>query len=288
MTMTAVGKIFVFLNLVFSLVVGFLVLMSYSARTQWATGYDKLKKDYQVVAASRNAYQAEANRVQTQAGEQEAKLQAQIKKLQDDLAREQSRGKDLSTELLAVQKKAAQHEAVVKASQGEVQRRQEDFEQLRKTLQEETDRNVQVVKDANQQRDRAVAAEIQFQSVQEQNQRLVVQLEQMAKDIARIRAGGGGTATSPGRSQDNPPPEAVEGLVKNTDPSGLMTITIGSDAGLARGQTLDVYRLGTNPRWLGKIRLIEVTPNQAVGQPVGRMNGTPQPGDRVGNNLTSR
>ncbi len=40
--MTAVGKILVFLNLVFSLVVGAFVIMIYLARTHWVDEYKKL------------------------------------------------------------------------------------------------------------------------------------------------------------------------------------------------------------------------------------------------------
>lgn len=76
----------------------------------------------------------------------------------------------------------------------------------------------------------------------------------------------------------------VEGTVRKVDPSGLVTISLGSDAGLAKGKTLTVYRpkkLGT--LYLGTIRLIEVTPTQAVGQPVGRMSAPPAVGDKVTN-----
>lgn len=86
----------------------------------------------------------------------------------------------------------------------------------------------------------------------------------------------------------NPPKGRVEGLIRKVDASSLMTISIGSDAGLTKGHTLDVYRLGPTPRYLGTIRLIEVTPTQAVGQPVGRMTSPPRAGDKVTSKLLEK
>lgn len=82
----------------------------------------------------------------------------------------------------------------------------------------------------------------------------------------------------------NPPKERINGLIKTADPSGLVTITVGSDAGLAKGNTLDVYRLKP-AKYLGTIRLIEVTATQAVGQPLGRMTAPPRAGDHVASEI---
>jgi hypothetical protein len=82
----------------------------------------------------------------------------------------------------------------------------------------------------------------------------------------------------------NPPAENVEGLVKAVDSSGLVRISIGRDAGLAMGHTLELYRLSVQPsksKYLGRIRIVETQPDEAVGQPIGRLTETPQVGDRV-------
>ena len=139
---------------------------------------------------------------------------------------------------------------------------------MREILKAETDKNIQIVKDMNGMRDRAVAAEIQASSYKDMNGRLEKQLQEIARDMARIRANAGNTGVVRGV---NPPPDNVEGLVRRTDPSGLVTITIGSDAGLLRGHTMEVFRLGQNPKYIGRIKIVDVTPTQAVGQAAGRM-----------------
>jgi hypothetical protein len=87
-------------------------------------------------------------------------------------------------------------------------------------------------------------------------------------------------------------PADVEGLVKAVDEkSGLMILTIGSDAGLAKGQTLEIFRLGTpasQSKYLGQITVVEVTPAQAVAKPKGRLADPPKPGDRVADKLLGK
>ncbi len=90
----------------------------------------------------------------------------------------------------------------------------------------------------------------------------------------------------------NPPAENVEGLVKNTDASGLLTITIGSDAGLTKGHTLELFRLNpeapSQSKYLGTIRILEVEAHQSVAQPVGRLSTPPHRGDRVASRLLGK
>ena len=120
-------------------------------------------------------------------------------------------------------------------------------------------------------------------SFREINDRLEKQLQDMERTMARMRATGT-TAGTRLASGVNPPPENVEGLVKRTD-GNLVSITIGSDAGLAQGHTLQVFRLGQNPRYIGQIRLIDVHPNQAVGQVMGRLTTPIKSGDTVASRI---
>ncbi len=99
----------------------------------------------------------------------------------------------------------------------------------------------------------------------------------------------GGTEGATWVEGKNPPPENVEGVVKSVDPSGgLVTITIGSDAGLRKGHTLEVFHLDKDPKqskYLGTLRIVEVTAKEAVGQLVGRTTAPLQTGDRVASKL---
>lgn len=89
-------------------------------------------------------------------------------------------------------------------------------------------------------------------------------------------------------SGKNPPAESVEAVIKSVgkDADGLLTISIGSDAGLAKGQTLELYWMPhkapiNDARSFGTVRIVEVDAHQAVAQPVGGLKRKPQPGDRI-------
>jgi hypothetical protein len=108
----------------------------------------------------------------------------------------------------------------------------------------------------------------------------VMRVHDFWKGQKAVAAGG-----SEDSSAKNPPPENVEGEVKEVDAkSGLMTISIGSDAGLQKGHTLEVYRLNP-PKYLGTIRIIDVRPKDAVGKPQGRTLSDIQAGDKIASKI---
>jgi uncharacterized coiled-coil protein SlyX len=83
----------------------------------------------------------------------------------------------------------------------------------------------------------------------------------------------------------NPPGEQVEGTVKMVDDnSGVVLVTIGSDAGLRKGHTLEVFRLNP-PKYVGTIRVLEVKPTEAACKPINQLLSPIVPGDRVASKL---
>jgi hypothetical protein len=303
--MTVVGKILVFLVLVCSLAVGAFAVMDFTARTHWADQYDRLSKKAQTLAADRNAYKAEADQKNAQlqslnenlgkvgkdlvpAGPGDAdqaaqraiaKLVAQAKQI-DELKNLMG---NLQTQLAAERKKTSQYDAVAKVAQKTTERHQADVEKMRSDLQAVDKKNTELVRDMNELRDRAVGSEIENRTLKDINKRLEGQLQELARTNARMKANGA-SATVAGRNGLNPPPENVEGLIRRAD-GNLVTITIGSDAGLVRGHTMEVFRLGQNPKYIGKVKIVDVKPTQAVAQAMGRTNGPMQVGDRVASRI---
>jgi hypothetical protein len=89
----------------------------------------------------------------------------------------------------------------------------------------------------------------------------------------------------------NPPPGNVEGLVNNVDSNDMMTLSIGSDAGLTKGHTMELFRIGASPsqsKYLGTIRILDVQAKQAYAQAVGRLTDTPRVGDRVASRILGK
>jgi len=82
-----------------------------------------------------------------------------------------------------------------------------------------------------------------------------------------------------------PLPRELNGVIEKLDPKdpAQLSISLGSDAGLTKDHTLDVYRLKPTPQYLGKIRIIEVSPQKAVARQLGNKEGLPtlKVGDKV-------
>jgi multidrug efflux pump subunit AcrA (membrane-fusion protein) len=88
------------------------------------------------------------------------------------------------------------------------------------------------------------------------------------------------------KSLSAPPP--VQGEVARVDRRNQrVELTIGSDDGLVPGHELYLYRTKPRPQYLGKVRIISVDPDQAVGQMIGGvLHGIQiQEGDHVSTSL---
>jgi hypothetical protein len=286
--MTALGKILAFANLVFSLVVAGLIVVVYVSRTNWHEAFKKSQAQYQVAQSANQVIQKEAQ-------ENQAKLDAQVKDLQGQIAdlgkrveAEKKLREDSDRLLEAERKKGTGETASVAALKKDIDRQKEDAKALEAMV---NDKDVQIgklLKSNHDLREERVAAEIMANSYKGRVDRLVAQLEDATKENIRLKRSGGVTDTG-AVARDNPPPSNVEGLIKQADPtSGLVVLTIGSDAGLARGHTLDVFRLSPTPQYLGQIRLTDVRPTEAVGRPVLRPKLPIQPGDRVASSVSGK
>jgi hypothetical protein len=285
--MTAVGKILVFINLIFSLIVGGFVIAVYTARTHWESEYKKLEARYTVAQASERAAQSATDEAKRAAKAETDKVKADMARVQADLEMQITANNDLRKKNNDLVKQTNKQGAVSSAQLADVTIRQADVDQLRKTLKDETEKNAKLVDENAHLRGEAVTAQVQAKSLKDMNLRLEKQIQDMARDMTRA---GRGTATAANRATgQNPPPESVEGLIKTMDPTGrLVTLTIGSDAGLSRGHTLQVFRLSPIPsqsKYLGTLRIIEVSATQAVAEPMGRLSAPLQVGDRVASRI---
>ena len=84
-------------------------------------------------------------------------------------------------------------------------------------------------------------------------------------------------------------PPRVDGVILASNANGYVEISIGSDDGLEKGHELDVYRLGPSlaeNKYLGKIRVVQTQPDRAVAQVLANFRkGNIQKEDRVATRL---
>jgi len=304
--MTAVGKLLVFLNLVFSLVVGAFAVMTYQARTHLTDKYNKVAVQYAVAQGTAQAYQKRAEDLAKEKQAYNDKLREagaallQLKGDGDDAAKTtlaaikqyQAELKELQNQIGAKQKELDEANKQVVALKAETTVGTQDVkvnaDNYRKTvvqLNETLDQKRLLVVELNGTRDQKVAAEIDRDALKKKNEQMFAQLVSLEKENAAIKAerllGGEGRRMAK-RGVGSPPPSNLEGRITRVANRNLVKISVGSDNGLSMDNVLQVYRLGPAPKYLGKIRIVSLGASEAVGQAEGRMTGQMQEGDRVG------
>jgi hypothetical protein len=283
--MTYLGKILVFIILVLALLQAALHIMFHVAQANWVDGYAKLKATNATQAAEMTVYQTERDEARADRDKVVGEMQTTVKMLQTQLADEKENNTRLIAQLQGKTDTLTKGDAIIGAATTDIQRHQDEVKKLEDAVKDKDTRIGELVKSNNDLRERTVQAEITSRTLGGRNQDLEAKLEDMSKELIKIKASGG--SSSGGASTvtaKNPPPSQIEGLITKTDASGMVTISIGSDAGLLKGHDLEVFRMNP-PRYLGTIRIMDVRPNEAVGRPVAKPLGQMQQGDRVASHI---
>jgi hypothetical protein len=287
--MTVLGKILAIVNLVLSLAVGAFIAMTYVGRTNWHAAYESKAKQAEVSEKDARAFQSEMKKVQ---GEK-AQLVDQLAKSKDAANKEKqdlnAQVADHSDKLKQAREEIAKHVAAQDAAGQELKRRAGEVDHFRTLVATRDEQLRRWEKQVQDMRAAMMEAKINYDAERGRNERLLQENERLTKDNQQIRQVASSTSLRTEAPKKNPPAEEVGGRITRTDPqSGLVTINVGSDAGLIKGNTLDVFRLKPDPAYLGTIRILAVRPNEAVGQPIGLRPGVIKEGDQVSSNVMSR
>jgi hypothetical protein len=115
-----------------------------------------------------------------------------------------------------------------------------------------------------------IAAQVALSTAQDRVRTLEKQTQDLTRSLEEQQQRATETTTaSASRGADlvrRPPPDDVRGQVKSVTADGLVSITIGSDAGLLKGHTLEVFRTEPKAQYLGVIQIVDVGPHEAVGK----------------------
>lgn len=111
-----------------------------------------------------------------------------------------------------------------------------------------------------------VAAQIELQAVKNRLGEAEGENTRLAREIENIRETKNQATNLADLSKPQPPPVDVQGKVTGVTSDGIyIEINKGSDHGLAKNQTLEVYRLSPKADWVARIRIIQVSDHSAVG-----------------------
>ncbi len=158
--MTTLGKILVFVVLVFSLANGAMVLFVYVTRTLYVNELKKQHEYRQVEQSDARAWKDQVAEVRAEKQVEVDRLQAALKHVQDDLAASKLVINGFEQNDKARDDKVIRAEALVKKAQVDAERHEEEKKELRKTLSEKIAENFTMVNERNAYRDKATAADI--------------------------------------------------------------------------------------------------------------------------------
>ena len=279
--MTFLGKIFVVLIFVMSLVFMSFAVAVFATHKNWMT----------VVTDPANGLKKQL----TDARSQQSDLENQRAKLETDLANEKAaRVRDVGKLTTAKDEIETQRALLADREATLIQNTanavadntatQNAIEQLRVEIDALRTSSDIARKERNDALTASVKAEDQLAQAKGEWDRLKKRNEQLVGQVAvldnRLREAG--------VQLDSGTPR-VEGVVLDSRENGLVEISIGSDDGLAVGHELDVFRFGTDvasSKYLGRVRLVRVEPDKSVGQVIPETRkGTIQRDDRVATRL---
>jgi len=262
--MSTLGKILVGVNFLFSILVTGFLIMDFAKRTQWQKGYRDAVEQLEKQNAANLKLVAEASEkiAKLETAEKNARESARTSEDKAKKAEEKAKTNDDEKAKAVKDRDAAiEREKVTSAERDNLAAAHKQKDDLIAKHLATITEQAQALKTAN---DEKIKYKTIADSLKYRNEGLVKQIETMQKDLSDLR---NDRALRSGTRVENPPPDDVKGTIKATDPqSGLVTVNLGSDSGLSKGNTLHVYRLTPRPTYVGVLRIMDVRPNEAIGK----------------------
>ena len=281
--MNLVGKIFVVVIFVMSLVFMTLALMVYAMHKNWRE--EVMNPNTGLVQKLRT--ERDRNRELTDQKDKlqkqyDAELDAQrqaVAKLDNELALEQKDRKALEESLASIEK--AQRDAV--AAMNATQKNAMDYRK-------ELDRLRTDVIESQQDRDAHFKEVVRLtdklnETVNEKEQ-LRKRMGDLSKDLAKAREALRHFDINENADFKAKPPK-VEGVVTAALDNGLLEISIGSDMGIRKGHQLEVYRVFSGQStYVGRAEVVETSPDKSVCKMDRKFqNSNVMVGDRVASKI---
>jgi hypothetical protein len=279
--MNWLGKVFVVLILIMSLIFMGLAMAVYATHRNWReviegpnglrSQLDQAKQANEQLKSEHNRRVEDLTREKQAAEQQLAKLETERQALTDSNVR-------IQTELDQLKQQQREHIAAVASTQA-----------LNEGLANEATGLRQQIRSEQQARDAAFAKTLeateavhqltgQYETARERTEQLTKQVSGMTHVM---REQGIDPSTQPGAVV--PAIDGVVSQVRRAAGAQLIEVTIGADDGLKPGNTLEVFR---GSKYLGRVEVLQTSPDKSVGRVDRRFQqGQIQEGDRVATRL---
>lgn len=272
--MNWLGKVFVVLILLMSVIFMALSMAVYATHKNWKTVADNLQTQLQTAEARNQQLETEHNRRVEELELEKSSALQQVQKLETERVGLIDRNAQIQTELDNLRANERSQLATMTATQ-----------ELNKALSGDVTNLRQQIREEQQARDAAVAATLtatenlhqlksDYETARQRTQQLTSQVTGMRHVM---REQGMNPDTEPGSVV--PTVDGVVSAIRRSGGAQLVEVTIGADDGLAAGNTLEVSR---GDRYLGRIEIMSTSPDKSVGRVDRRFQqGQIQEGDRV-------
>jgi hypothetical protein len=262
--MTFVGKILVIVIMAFALMFLGISTVVFTTATNWKEATTKakqqvaeLQKKNSDAVEKTKAFEKEFAAAKTEHANAATRLQNSINQLTADIEN--------------IRKEATEARGEVATAQTNAKTALEEADHSRKEAERLRDQKLEVEKQANEYKLRQSELNDQIRILTRERDVAKKNADSLretaAKFSALLRQHGLSDNIEQVKALGSPP--AVHGEVARVARNNQVELTIGSDDGLVVGHELFLWRLKPKPDYLGKIRIISVDPDQAVGVVIG-------------------
>ena len=262
--MTFVGKILVIVIMAFALMFLGISTVVFSTATNWKEATAAAKKQVAELQKKNSDADAKTKDLEKDLAKAKTEHDAATQRLQQTIAQ-------LTTDIEAIRGEATKARGEVATAQVNAQSALEEAEHSRAEAERLREQKLAVEKQANdfklQQSELNDQIRILTRERDVAKKNADVLRETSAKFSALLRQHGLSDDIKLVKGLESPP--SVHGEVSRVGQNNRVELTIGSDDGLVVGHELYLWRLKPKSDYLGKVRIISVDPDQAVGVVIG-------------------
>ncbi len=290
--MSFVGKVLVVVQVVLSVCFMGFAGAVFTAQSNWRAKSMDFKENAENIQKNMTALESEFANYKTETTQKinDAMSAAQTAKAANDALKAQNKSYQNQLETVRAERDTSVAQAETTGEEAKF-RRQESGRQrvVNKTLHDSVNELRAKIKSLE---DTIFTQSIREKSLVDKHKKVLNELKYLNKIVVNL----GVDPKDPAIAGMKSPPPAVEGLIINTkknkqNGTKFVEVSLGSDDGLSKGHQLFVYRFGTKengnrPKYLGKIELVYVDPDKAVGTVIdAAKNGVIEKGDHVNSKL---
>ncbi|QDT30435.1 hypothetical protein Enr10x_58010 [Gimesia panareensis] len=290
--MSFVGKVLVVVQVVLSVCFMGFAGAVFTAQTNWRNESLKLKDNVASLQKSMNELESEYSNYKTDKTKEvnDAKSQAELAKAANEALTAKIKEKQNDLDTVSAERDTSVAQAETTGEEAKFRRQESDRQRVvNKTLHNTINDLRAKIKSLE---DTIFTQSIREKSLVAKHNKVLDELNYLNKIVANL----GIDPSDPAIAGMQTPPPAVEGLIINTkkdkrNGTKFVEVSLGSDDGLSKGHQLYVYRFGNKengnrPKYLGKIELVYVDPDKAVGTVIdAAKNGVIEKGDHVNSKL---